>query len=160
MLEYFILLRFPSGGFFFCLKKQQTARLRNGFHQMFGVCAANNDATQYCETSERGAAEIRSQKRDRMRVQEVRAGGKVVVAGWIYRPCRFIEMSPSVSRYFWYCDEDVSFIESWKKKKRIQFKILLSFTLLVTCASLSLFTRWYVPRKERKGKRKWGLPMY
>jgi len=46
----------------------------------YNMHVANNDATQYCETSERGAAEIRSQKRDRMRVQEVRAGGKVVAA--------------------------------------------------------------------------------
>lgn len=44
--------------------------------------------------AKRGAAEIRSQRRDRTRVQEVKAGGKVaivvvlgvVVVGWIYRP--------------------------------------------------------------------------
>lgn len=115
---------------------------------------ANNDATQYCEMTERGTAEIRSQKRDRMRVQEVRADGKVVVAGWIYRPCRFIEMSPSVSRYFWYYNEDSLVHRSWKyKKKRIKFRILLSH-LCFSYLALSSTFHTAIRTAEIKGRRK------
>lgn len=97
MLKYLVLLHFSDRVDPFLLEKATNGSFAKWISSnvWYSMHVANNDATQYCETCERGAAEIRSQKRDRLRV-EVRAGGKVVVAGWIYRPCRFIEMSPSV----------------------------------------------------------------
>ena len=142
---------FPSNRSSFAWKGNERLVCEMDFikYVWYNIHVANNDATQYCETTEQGTAEIRSQKQDRMRVQEVRADGKVVVVDWIYRPCRFIEMSPSVSRYFWYYDEDSLVHWSWKYKKKKELNLEFYYLIYVShiLHSPLLFTRRYVLRR-------------